>query len=297
MAGESLLNVRANWQDGVLDSGIDNVQTGLSSPEFANLPVVLAPATLRLVLDHDEVNGAPEVVWVTDHTAASTTATVLRGQEGSAARAHPVGPEISSWLHGLTAAELDDVVDEIVADKAALATHDGGGGATHALAVASAANGFMSGTDKAKLDGLDETTYVKLTGDQSIAGNKTFTGDVLLPAGVPATDRSAAPKDYIDAQDHHAIFDPGAKDDTNPLNHDKFDEVPTDAQLYGRRDGAWNAIGIDFYSKDLTYTKTEADAITDVRYSDPANGEPGYKIHIGGTEPALPDGEIWFDTV
>lgn len=71
----------------------------LSSAALSSLAAVTAPDYALLVLDPAGVNGTPEVVTVTAHTAAATTATITRSSEGSTARAHPVG---TSWVHGAT---------------------------------------------------------------------------------------------------------------------------------------------------------------------------------------------------
>lgn len=71
----------------------------LSSAALSSLAVVTAPDYALVVLDPGGVNGTPEVITVTAHTAAATTATITRASEGSTARAHPVG---TSWVHGAT---------------------------------------------------------------------------------------------------------------------------------------------------------------------------------------------------
>lgn len=64
--------------------------TTLNAAGLAGLPAVVAPNTVALILDPTGVGGAPEVVFVTAHTAVATSATISRGQEGTVARAHLV---------------------------------------------------------------------------------------------------------------------------------------------------------------------------------------------------------------
>ncbi len=64
--------------------------TTLNSVALANLPVISAPNIAALILDPAAAGGAPEVVHVTAHTASAQTATILRAQEGTAARAHNI---------------------------------------------------------------------------------------------------------------------------------------------------------------------------------------------------------------
>lgn len=71
----------------------------LSSAALSSLAAVTSPDTAMIVLDPAGVNGTPEVVTVTAHTAAATTATITRASETSTARAHPVG---TTWVHGAT---------------------------------------------------------------------------------------------------------------------------------------------------------------------------------------------------
>jgi hypothetical protein len=54
---------------------------------------------MPVILDPQQQNGAPEIVWVTAHAGGATTATVLRQQEGSALRAHLSG---EFWVAGPT---------------------------------------------------------------------------------------------------------------------------------------------------------------------------------------------------
>lgn len=62
--------------------------TVVTSPQFALLPAVFTPNYLPICLDPMQVIGAPEVVWISSHSASSFSATVVRAQEGTSARAH-----------------------------------------------------------------------------------------------------------------------------------------------------------------------------------------------------------------
>lgn len=99
-------DILMNLQSGVL-SADPGTGTTLASGNFANLPLVAAPNTMRLVLDPDGVAGTPEIVIVTAHTAFATSVTVTRGAEatygGFAARAHAVD---TVWRHVITRATM-----------------------------------------------------------------------------------------------------------------------------------------------------------------------------------------------
>lgn len=73
--------------------------TTINSAGLASLPAIASPVIAVLVLDPTGSAGAPEVVYVTAHTGAATSATISRAAEGSTARAHASG---ISWVHGPT---------------------------------------------------------------------------------------------------------------------------------------------------------------------------------------------------
>lgn len=84
-----------NFASGVLSADPGVAGTTLASGNMAFLPLIVAPATLRLALDPEGLTGTPEIVVVTAHAASATTCTVVRGQEtaygAGPARAHVVG--------------------------------------------------------------------------------------------------------------------------------------------------------------------------------------------------------------
>lgn len=100
-----------NFASGVLTADPGSGGTTLNSGNFAFLPAVASPNTMRLVIDPDGLTGTPEVVIVTAHTASATSLTVSRGQEtaygAGAARAHAVD---SVWRHSLTHASLAEIM-------------------------------------------------------------------------------------------------------------------------------------------------------------------------------------------
>lgn len=99
-----MARLRSNFKSGTLSASIIAGTTTLSSAAFATLPVVASPDVLAIVLDPDAGAGAPEIVFVTAHTASATTVTVTRGQESTTARAHASGV---AWRHAATAADFD----------------------------------------------------------------------------------------------------------------------------------------------------------------------------------------------
>lgn len=77
----------------------------MNSAGLANLAAVVAPDEAIITLDPNRVNGAPEIVRVTAHTASATVADIQRGQFGTAARQHPQG---TAWEHApISVADAD----------------------------------------------------------------------------------------------------------------------------------------------------------------------------------------------
>lgn len=91
---------RTNFLGGLVeDNPLTNVAVLLTSASLASLPLIDTTNHAVVILDPDGVGGAPEIVYVTAHAAAATTATILRAQEGTAARAHL---RDVPWIHGST---------------------------------------------------------------------------------------------------------------------------------------------------------------------------------------------------
>jgi len=74
--------------------------TTLTSTAFAALPSNFSTSNVCPLNLINPSTGAREVVWITGHTAASTTVTVIRGKEGTAAAAWASG---SQWVCAPTA--------------------------------------------------------------------------------------------------------------------------------------------------------------------------------------------------
>ena len=80
----------------------------ITDASLTTLPVVSSPDILRLSLDVNAAAGTPEIVYVTNHTASSSTITCSRAQEAAvggaaAARSHAAGVQ---WAHVATAVDF-----------------------------------------------------------------------------------------------------------------------------------------------------------------------------------------------
>lgn len=88
--------VRNNNVQGTLtDNPLTNVATTMNSAGLANLEAIATEHAV-ITLDPFRINGAPEIIVVTAHTGAATSATITRGAYGTAARQHPSG---TLWVH------------------------------------------------------------------------------------------------------------------------------------------------------------------------------------------------------
>lgn len=103
MANE--LRVRSAFLGGLIeDNPLSSSATTLTSAGLASVPVIGSTQHMAIVLDPDGFNGAPEVVYITAHSAAATTATIVRAQESSTARAHD---RDVPWVHTVTVKDYD----------------------------------------------------------------------------------------------------------------------------------------------------------------------------------------------
>lgn len=96
MANE--IRTRFNLVSGSLTSGISDTDTSISSAGLANLGVIDSTNYAAIII-------GTEIMWVTAHSAAATTATVVRHKEGTTAVAHGTD---ATWVHGPTVLDIED---------------------------------------------------------------------------------------------------------------------------------------------------------------------------------------------
>ncbi len=109
-----------NFLGGTLDSAHTNVTTTLTSAALAAMVAVVADDYMKVVLDPDGLDGEPEIVYVSAHTASATTATIVRGQEGTTGRAHR---QDVPWVHAVTADDVVGILAEVYYNPAAETTY------------------------------------------------------------------------------------------------------------------------------------------------------------------------------
>lgn len=84
------------------------------------MEVVTSPDIMAVSLDPEGAFGPPEIVWITDHAAASSSATIERHKENTLAREHPIDTD---WVNALTAVDVDDLFSAVEGVEAALANY------------------------------------------------------------------------------------------------------------------------------------------------------------------------------
>lgn len=83
----------------VEDNPLAAAAVAFNSAGLAALPAIGATEHAAVIFDPDGIFGAPEVAWITAHTAAATSATIVRAREGSTGRQHDRDVD---WIHGAT---------------------------------------------------------------------------------------------------------------------------------------------------------------------------------------------------
>lgn len=91
----------------VEDNPLTAAGTALASAGLAAMPAVGTTEHAAITFDPDGVFGAPEIAWITAHTAAATSATIARGKEGTTARQHD---RDVPWIHGPTPRDFDGLL-------------------------------------------------------------------------------------------------------------------------------------------------------------------------------------------
>jgi len=91
---------RANFVSGTItDNPLTNSATTFNSSALASLPAAATDHYFPVILDPDGTGAGAEIVYVTAHTASATSATIVRGREGTTGLQHASG---TKWVHGPT---------------------------------------------------------------------------------------------------------------------------------------------------------------------------------------------------
>ncbi len=100
--------IRAGYVFGTLSASLTSSGTTMNGAALARLPAIDSTNEFCAISIHDPTAGTYEIVYVTAHTAAATSATIVRGREGTTGVAWASG---DAWLHGPTYKELPSGID------------------------------------------------------------------------------------------------------------------------------------------------------------------------------------------
>lgn len=97
------IRVRPNFCSGTITNNpLAAGGTTLNSANLANLPAIGSTQHCVVILDPLGAGAGPEVVYVTAHTASATSATIVRGREGTTGVQHATG---TAWVAGPVASD------------------------------------------------------------------------------------------------------------------------------------------------------------------------------------------------
>lgn len=145
----------------VSDNPLTNVATTLNSAGLASLMAVSGSDTVTVVLDPDGTAGAPEIVYITAHSASATSATIARGQEGTVARQHL---QNTVWRHVVTDVDFKRL-DTIEANGWVTAARLGAQAVTEAALHTSVAGAGLVGGNNVPLAVNPDGTTLEVVAD------------------------------------------------------------------------------------------------------------------------------------
>ena len=162
---------------------------------------------MAISLDPFAVNGAPEIVWVTDHASGASVATITRHEESTLARSHPAGTE---WANALTALDFNDLYADMDQVTASLTSYLplSGGSMTGLLALSGPPTTDLEAATKKYVDDkVGTSAYLPLAGG-------TMTGHISQ-ASNPTAASHLARKGYVDTKSdedhtHSGVYAPNS---------------------------------------------------------------------------------------
>lgn len=187
-----------NVISGVVDDNpLSSGATTLNSSALANLSAVTGSDIMWITLDPDASGGAPEIVKVTAHTASATSATIVRAQQGTTARAHL---QNTVWKHAVTASDLDDFLTTVatadIVDSAVTTAKIADLNVTTGKLAADAVTGAKIADDQ-----IDSEHYVAGSIDAEHLASDSVTTAKILDANVTLAKMAANSVDsdqYVD---------------------------------------------------------------------------------------------------
>jgi hypothetical protein len=247
--------------DALVSCTWDNIVTASAA---ADSDIAFNEAQLKDIADPTDDQDAATKVYVDTVAAAAATYTAGAGLAES-----PAGTfNVVANADGSIVANPNDIQVGVLASDAQHGNRGGGG--IHANAIASGAAGFMTGTDKAKLDGIEAAA------DNTLAGaGLTKTGSTIDVAAADATIT-------VNANSIEASGDFVAKPITTTGALTVGASTPTTHVLTGITDSRYNGItNMKTVGRRLRQT-TASDATDTVRFSPSDDAEA--HARVGGID-------------
>jgi hypothetical protein len=160
-------------------------------------PTITSPDTLTLVIEPEEPTnlGNEEIVYVTAHTSGSTTATIVRAQEGTTDKTHPNGSKVR---HMITGSDLQEPHVHMNASSYAtnnsVAVHGIGSGEGAVVGTdktQTLKNKTINISDNNQINGLTVSNVSGIAGTYAPLASPNFTGTPTISGTAIATTASA----------------------------------------------------------------------------------------------------------
>lgn len=197
-----MAQVWANNAISTLSAGISSsdVTVFIQASHGSRFPVVTAPNIAYCALE--DSSGNIEIVKVTAHSSGGTSMTVVRGQQGTTARAYIIGDLFELRMTAVEATAWEADIDDLELTRARKAgdtytgTHNFSA-ATQVILPANTSIGNVSAAEILTLDGITGNIQAQLNSKGAIAG-QTWTGVHVFPSTVTIGPVSDIEIGYLD---------------------------------------------------------------------------------------------------
>ena len=162
---------------GTLSSAISSTNPTLISAGLSSMGAVSSPDVALICLFVTDTNGnitSHENVYVTNHAAGSSTATVTRAGDGTTAQDWPIS---TTWVHGFGTADVADMLSSIVAGPQGPQGYQGYQGAQGNQGTTGAQGSTGSNGSQGPQGGAGSQGSQGVTGATGAQGVQGITGD------------------------------------------------------------------------------------------------------------------------
>lgn len=204
----------AGFMSGSDKSKLDGIETGAQVTTFAHVQSALSGATSSVALNSQKLSGVADPTLAQDAATKNYVDTQAAG-EVPAARTITAGTGLTGGgdlsanrtvnvianADGSIIANADDIQVGILATDAQHGPR--GGGTQHSNVVAAGAAGFMTGSDKSKLDGIETgaqvTSFARVqTALAAASSSVSINSQKITNLADPTLAQDAATKNYVD---------------------------------------------------------------------------------------------------